>query len=184
MVEKGKEIKVADSIKLNVFFILFRFTSSAYEQWMKIYSSYVALIKAYFKNCEDEKDRDDETRYQIRGQDYAIDLCGVLDVLKPATTLMVKCQALSVAPWKIVLWFERLVHGLKQMEKELISLRDGEKDVPNEKNLPTLSKHWTELTQPDIEECTFQGTQVLEGWLVMNEDRTSTLEAGKRKKKK
>jgi hypothetical protein len=67
-----------------------RFSSSAFEQWEKIYKSYPGLIQAYIKNREDQDDECEETKYQVRGQDYAIDLCGIIDILKPAVTLMTK----------------------------------------------------------------------------------------------
>ena len=65
-------------------------------------------------------DENDETRYQIRGQDYAIDICGVLDVLKPVVTLMIKRQSLSAAPWKIVSSFLWLLLVFKTIETELL----------------------------------------------------------------
>ncbi len=64
-----------------------------FEQWDKIYSSYQALIVACTENREDVGDDYEETKYQVRGQDYAIDLYGVLDVMKLVITLMNKMQA-------------------------------------------------------------------------------------------
>ena len=34
------------------------------------------------ENLEDEE----EAKYEVRGQDYTTDLCGALDVMKPATS--------------------------------------------------------------------------------------------------
>jgi Ran GTPase-activating protein (RanGAP) involved in mRNA processing and transport len=50
-----------------------RFSSSAFEQWEKIYKSHPALIQAYIKNREDQDDECEETKYQVQGQDYATD---------------------------------------------------------------------------------------------------------------
>ena len=74
-----------------------RFTSSSYDQWEKIYRSYPALITA-FNEIRELQDDCEETKYMIRGQDYEIDLCGALDVLKPAILLMIKSQAVNIPP--------------------------------------------------------------------------------------
>ena len=58
------------------------------------------------------------------------DLCGVLDI-KPAFTLIIKCQALSFVPWKIVTWFPRMIKTKKRMEKHLCEVRDGIIGAPN-----------------------------------------------------
>ena len=73
------------------------------------------MIKTFIQNREDADDECEETKYQVRGQDYAIDLCGMIDVMKPAVTLMVKSQALSVPPWKIVAWFPRVTALLSKI---------------------------------------------------------------------
>ncbi|XP_046862665.1 uncharacterized protein LOC124456224 [Xenia sp. Carnegie-2017] len=74
------------------------FSSSAFDQWKKIYNSYPALVTAYSANREDKKDDCEETKHQLRSQDFAIDLCGIIDVFQPVVSLMFKCQEFKRAP--------------------------------------------------------------------------------------
>lgn len=166
-----------------------RFSSSAFDQWKKIYNSYPALVTAYSANREDKKDDCEETKYQLRGQDFAIDLCGIIDVFQPVVSLMIKCQSLNVPPWKIVAWFPIVIDILEDIRTELKRLKDGDVVKPAEKLLPRLAKHWQELTKEEVEECSFQGIQVYEGWLVVNESEQlvegpSTDKTGKQHKRK
>lgn len=66
--------------KETVNFSTTRFSRSSYEQWEKIYESYTAFINAFSKYPEDPNDECDQIKYLVRGQNYAVDLCGVLDV--------------------------------------------------------------------------------------------------------
>ncbi len=159
-----------------VTFATTRFTSSSYEQWEKIYLSYEALIQAFIENRENLAD--EETKYQVRGRDYVIDLCGTLDALKPAVTLMVRCQAVNLPPWKIVGWFPVITESLTTIEKSLEDmLLTGGK--PNENLLPRLSKHWDELSREKAEDCLFLTTPLLEGWLVVGQEKVEErLESG------
>ena len=127
-----------------------RFSSSSFEQWDKIYSSYLALIVAFIENRQDVGDDCKETRYQVRGQDYAIDLCGVLGMMKPVITLMIKTQALTIPPWKITAWFRRVSFIISNIQGALEQLRDGIVTPPDKKFLPRLATHWEELTNEDI----------------------------------
>ena len=87
-----------------------RFTSSSYEQWEKIYTSYKALMTAFMEGREAVEDDCEEAKYQVRGQDYVIDLCGTLDIMKAAIVLMVRSQSLNLPPWKIVKWLPRVLN--------------------------------------------------------------------------
>ncbi len=127
-----------------------RFKSSSFEQWEKIYASYEAMIKAFIQNRQDDNDECEETKYQVRGQDYAIDLCGMIDVLKPP-------------PWKIVAWFPKVTALLSKIEDELEQLKLGDVLIPDKKVVPKLAQHWEELTREEIEDCTFQGIEVYPG---------------------
>eukprot|EP00794_Sanderia_malayensis_P003887 gene3887-4431_t len=118
---------------------------------------------------EDGDDECEETKYQVRGQDYAIDLCGMIYIMKPGVTLMIKCQALSIPPWKIVAWFPKVMTTISMIEDELGQLKNAEVLTPNKDLLPKLSTHWEELTKEKIEDCTFQGITVYPGWLVVDE---------------
>ena len=106
----------------------------------------------------------------MRGRDYAIDLCGTLDVLKPAVLLMVHCQAVNLPPWKLVGWFPEVVKCLDKIEENLTDVLDGT-EQPHKDLLPRLSKHWKDLCHNEAEDCHFQGQPLLEGWLVVSEEK-------------
>ena len=42
-----------------------RFFNSSYEQWEKIYISYKALIQTFMNFCENQDDKEEETKYQV-----------------------------------------------------------------------------------------------------------------------
>ena len=109
-------------------------------------------------------------------------MCGVLDVLRPSVTLMIKCQAVNLPPWKVVSWFPRVIDLLERIRTNLEEVRAGEN--PSKELLPTLSKHWEELTSLRNDEDdsevgedgddevvgSFHGLPVLRGWLVVGEE--------------
>ena len=71
-----------------VTFATTRFTSSCHDQWQEIYCSYQALVTAFMEIRENVEDEEEEAKYQVRSHDYALDLCGALDIMKPAILLM------------------------------------------------------------------------------------------------
>ena len=91
----------------------------------------------------------------MRGRDYAIDLWGTLDVLKPAVILMVRCQAVDLLSW-IVGWFPEVIKSLDKIEEGLTGVLDGEQ--PHKDHLSKLSKHWEDLSHENAEDCHFQRT--------------------------
>ena len=114
---------------------------------------------------------------KVRGRDYAIDLCGVLDILKTAVTLIIHCQAFNLPPWKIVRWFPGVIKTLNGFEE---SLKVLEGDRPNEDLLPRLCSHWDELTFENAEDCHFHcTTPLLEGWLVAGKEGRTLIKIGK-----
>ena len=68
----------------------------------------------------------------------------MLDVMKPVILLMLTTQAVNVPPWKIVIWFERVLDILQKIETNLKDVQAGFQ--PSKELLPKLSKHWEELT--------------------------------------
>ena len=80
---------------------------------------------------------------KVRGQDYTVDLRGVLDVLQPVVVLMLRTQAVNIPRWKIVTWFVRLMETMKLAGSDLEGVEAGGK--PSNDTLQKLSKHWEEL---------------------------------------
>lgn len=58
---KELKLKALESVT----FSTTRFFSSSYQQWIKIYESYKALIEAFTVFREDAKDDCEETKYQV-----------------------------------------------------------------------------------------------------------------------
>ena len=58
---------------------------------MKTFESYEGLVGAYSAMREIE-DEEEEMRYLIKGRDFAIDLCGIIDVLSPLMNIMTRLQ--------------------------------------------------------------------------------------------
>jgi hypothetical protein len=95
---------------------------------------------------------------------------------------MIKCQAVNLPPWKVVSWFPRVIDLLERIRTNLEEVRAGEN--PSKELLPTLSKHWEELTSLRNDEDdsevgedgddevvgSFHGLPVLRGWLVVGEE--------------
>ena len=57
--------------------------------------------------------------FQVRGQDFIIDLLGITDILFPVAALMTNCQAIDLRPWKIAVWFPKVIEWLKMMKDNL-----------------------------------------------------------------
>lgn len=79
----------------------------------------------------------------MRGEDFAVDLCGIIDVLKPVVTMMIKAQTVNLPPWKIIAWFSRLQKILDTCQQELNNVSKGDK--PSKSILPKLAEHWQEI---------------------------------------
>ena len=80
---------------------------------------------------------------QVRGEDFTVDLCGVLDLLKPVVLLMVRAQTVNLPPWKIISWFSRVGKILEKCQEELEKVTAGAQ--PSKSILPKLAEHWQEI---------------------------------------
>uniref|UniRef100_A0A7M6DPB1 Uncharacterized protein n=2 Tax=Clytia hemisphaerica TaxID=252671 RepID=A0A7M6DPB1_9CNID len=161
-----------------------RFFSSSYEQWDKIYHSYPALIETY-KKFREQGDNCDETRYQIRGQDFAIDICGAADVLRPIVLMMVRCQAVDLPLWKVPTWFHRMIRQLESTAEE-VKKREG---FCSSLNLTYLGENWKSLTANEKNKRseklgTFKNVDVIKGWLVTDKGTVESEAADTKKTKK
>ena len=66
-----------------------RFASSSFEVIKKTFTNYEGLVRTYSQMMETE-DEEEEMRYLIKGRDFCIDVCGVIDILSPLMEMMVK----------------------------------------------------------------------------------------------
>ena len=68
--------------------------NSAFKQFESIHQIYEALNRAY-EEMRETDDNCNKTKYQVKGRDFCIDLCGILDCLTPFMISMIKCQNLD-----------------------------------------------------------------------------------------
>ncbi len=90
----------------------------------------------------------------------------------------------NLPPWKITAWFPRVSFILTSIQGALEQLRDGIVTSPDKKLLPRLSTHWEELTNEDIKGCSFQGMKVLEGRIVVDQERREPQEVSGSKRRR
>ncbi len=143
-----------------------RFTTSQYKEFCKLLESLPLFIKAYreFQFSEAKE-------YQIAGDDFLLDLCGVCDIMEPLMHLLVTLQGLNVPCWEIVTWWPRLQTHLKSMHKDLSV------DSPKS-SFPLLKKY-----SGDILLRKFKGVNLVQGWKITStvsnqddEDNTTTVD--------
>ena len=70
--------------------------------------------------------------------------------MKPVVSLMIRTQAVNLAPWKIIKWYSRVKEFLESCEAELKKVEAGSK--PCKELLPKLSEHWEEITDTEDDE--------------------------------
>ena len=60
--------------------------------------------------------------FHVRGQDFLIDWCGVIDVFDAVVSLMTRTQAVNLPPWKLLVWFSKIDDHLQKVIENLKSL--------------------------------------------------------------
>lgn len=112
---------------------------------------------------------DEEVKFAIKSEDFARDLCSIMDVLQPIVDIMVKAQSLSMPIWKVVLWLPRLLSHLDGM------------DAPTVVKMPRLESALKTLR---AETSTFLGVEVEEGWVIQSTTVESASDGPWRRKPK
>lgn len=95
-----------------------RFSSSALSSLISVYQGYKAFITTFIEYRETESDVD-QMKYRIRGSDYALSLCFMLDLLKPIKLAMEKVQAVSSNVWTAIEAFEEVTTHLNSINDAL-----------------------------------------------------------------
>ena len=129
-----------------------RFTSSAYEQWLKIEKSFSSFWQA-FELLHPHREEEEELQYMITGYDFVSDLLAFLDVLKPVVDLMFRVQSLDTPVWKLKLWWPKV-------KAKLAKAASGDLEA-----YPRL-KNVIDSLKPD---GVFNDVTLLQGWLVVND---------------
>ena len=128
------------------------FLSSAVGQWKSIEKAFPVLRKS-FKATHSNADEDFPLQYRMFGQDFVVDLLGLLDITTPLCELMVLSQSVDFFHWKIVFWGQRMVSWMGAM-------------VDNLTCAPRYKKHLQ-----DLKNYLFQEVQLFEGWHLPSNDR-------------
>ena len=63
-------------------------------------------------------------QYRMFGQDFVVDLLGLLDITTPLCELMVLSQSVDFLHWKIVFWGQRMVSWMGAMVDNLTCTRN------------------------------------------------------------
>ena len=130
-----------------------RFTSSSYEQWLKIEKSYSSFWQAFELLHPDREEEEEELQYMIAGFDFVSDLLAFLDVLQPVVDLMLRVQSLDTPIWKLKLWWPKV-------KAKLTKAASGDLEM-----YPRL-KNVIDSLKPD---GVFNDVKLLQGWLVVND---------------
>ena len=132
-----------------------RFVTSSFSQLKGIYDSYKALTKAFSATRESE-DEEEEMKYMVKGCNFCLDLCGIIDILSKLMETMTKAQSLDQYLWSVTKWWPRVkgvLHAMKEdIEKHLVN-----DEVTIQKELfPKLKLHYEHLNKENAMECTFK----------------------------
>ena len=84
--------------------------------------------------------------FQVRGQDFMIDLCGVIDFFDAVASLMARTQAVNLPPWKLPVWFPKINNHLQKVIENVKSIV-SEDEQPDPFLLPYLAENWENLTE-------------------------------------
>ena len=94
---------------------------------------------------------------------------------------MTRTQTVYLPPWKLPVWFSKIVDHLQKVIKNLKALA-SEDEQTDPFLLPGLAENWENLTE---ESGSFRGVDLLPGWLVTNiEEEEENSESSRKKRSK
>jgi hypothetical protein len=131
-----------------------RFTTSQYVEFKKLLASLPLFVKTFreFQSCEIKE-------YMIAGEDFVMDLCGVVDILHPLIEMFVELQSLSAPSWKVVTWWAKIKEHMEQMQANF-SL-----------TAPTSMFPILKANIDDIQSGEYKGTRLVPGWMVVSTEK-------------
>ena len=136
----------------------FRVTNAfAYQRIFRC--SFMALLnlkeslEVYIETFKDHDNREDYG-YRLYGQNFVIDLLGLLDLLKPLAALMTQIQAQSCPGWKLTGYIPVVRNHTKQF---IANLKSGCFSLVTSR----FRKH-----MEDIKNFNYGKTVLVEGWLI------------------
>ena len=116
MLKRAMEMETSDDelvLKLTSRGCSTRFITSQYVEFKKLLASLPLFVKTFrkFQSCEIKE-------YMIAGEDFVMDLCGVVDILHPMIDMFVELQSLSAPCWKVITWWSNLKEHIEQMQAD------------------------------------------------------------------
>ena len=161
-----------------------RFASSSFSQFESIYESYEALCKAFSKMRETD-DEEEEMKYVVKGRDFCLDLCGIIDILSKPMEMMINSQSLDQYLWSVAKWWPRVKAIPSTMKRELNKQISVPENVTLKKEFfPKLCAHYENLNEEEAKNCVFKGVALLPGWMVTSETVSEEVDTITKKKKK
>ena len=149
--ETAKELELP--FRVTTSFAQQRFMSSSYLSLKNLAVSLEAYIEAY-------KDHDNrlDIGYKLYGQDFCVDLLGLLDVLWPVVLLMLEGQAQWCPGWKFARYLPKAEERISNVVTELRN------DKPSKSVCPWLGNRLQE-----IKKLRYGKSELEVGWLVVEE---------------
>ena len=66
-------------------------------------------MKAHFQfESIYESYQDEEMKYMVKGRDFCLDLCGIIDILSKPMEMMNKAQSLEQYLWSVTKWWPKV----------------------------------------------------------------------------
>ena len=125
-------------------------------------------------------DEDEEMKYMVKGRDFCLDLCGIIDVLSKPMEMMIKSQSLDQYLWSVTKWVKGILSVMKREIDKQISF--PEKVTLKKELFPKLSEHYEDLNEEEAKDCTFKGVALSPDWLVTSETVSEEVESISKKK--
>ena len=111
-------------------------------------------MKTY--NTFRETAEEEEMRYFIKGRDFVIDLCGMIDILSPFMEMMIRVQAMDQLIWTITILMPKVRSRLNAAKEALdVQLLNNERNILPRNLFPRLSEYFLNLIKDDTMLCLF-----------------------------
>lgn len=129
-----------------------RFSTSQIHEFKKLISSLHVYIATYIESHQLDSNFELK-KWEICGQDFVADLCGVVDVVTPVVTYLIDLQGMQVPIWKAAVWFHKVIADLNALGE--LSIHSPPESCAN------LSSKIDEIKQFRL-----NGQELVDGWLI------------------
>ena len=137
-----------------------RFSTSQIQEFRKLISSLHVYIAAYVE-CHQLDPNFELKQWEICGQDFVADLCGVVDMVIRAVTYLVDLQSVQVPIWKAAAWLPKVIDDLNAFFE--ISIHSPPESCVN-----------LTCKIDEIKEFKLNGLELVHGWLISETSISNT----------